>query len=205
MHAFIRGKEVGFSPGRFYGGVADLLAGVEEEEGYIVDGKWVGWEGKEERKKRTMEVLTRTEEAASDEAGSADIIRRTASDKERSRMEEMLQSPPSLPPSRSSPSSPYPEERVQVHLEVQTRRRAPAATESECQRDRDVALQGGSQKAVDSDQECILSDTVPESVQVRRPANLQKREDADLSTVPPLTQSQARSREMSSSPSLPHL
>lgn len=200
MHALIRGKEVGFSPGRFYGGVADLLAGVEEEEGYIVDGKWVGWEGRGKRKQRTMEELTRAEEAASDKAGSADIIKRTASDKERLRMEEILRSTPSP---RSSPSSPYPEERVAVHLEVQTRRRAPATAESEGPRDRDVTLQGDNLKAID--QECIVSDTVPESVQVRRTADSEKREDTNLPTASPSTRSQARSREMASSPSLPRL
>ena len=196
MHAFIRGKEVGFSPGRFYGGVADLLAGAEEDEGYVVDGEWVGWEGKEERKKRAMEVLMRTEGAASDGTGGADTIRRTASDKERSRMEEVLRSTPS-PPSRSSSSSPYPEERVEVHLEVQTRRRAHDAAESEAPPDRDVALRGDTQKAVD--QECIVSDTVPESVQVRRTADSQDREDTNLSTAPP-TQPQG-SREMTSTSS----
>ncbi|KAI6007154.1 Alpha/Beta hydrolase protein [Pisolithus albus] len=45
MRAAVRGKEVGFSPGRFYLGVADLLAGVEEEEGYVKDGVWVGSRG----------------------------------------------------------------------------------------------------------------------------------------------------------------
>lgn len=157
MHAFIRGKDVGFSAERFYGGVADLLAGVEEEEGYVVDGRWVGWEGKEERKKRTMEVLTRTEEPASDKAGSADTIRRTASDKERWRMEEMLRSTPS-PPS-SSPSSPCPEERVGMHLEVQRRQRTPVSAESDGPQDRDVALRRDNQQ--DVDQECI--DSIPES------------------------------------------
>lgn len=97
MHAFIRGKDVGFSAGKFYGGVADLLAGVEEDEGYVVDGRWVGWEGREERRKKPMESLTRTEET-----GSADIIRRSASDKERWRMEEVLRSTPSPPPAESS-------------------------------------------------------------------------------------------------------
>ncbi|KAF8560202.1 alpha/beta-hydrolase [Imleria badia] len=178
MHAFILGRDVGFSTERFYGGVADLLAGVEEEEGYVVDGKWVGWEGREERKKRAMEALTRTEEAASDMTSSADTIKRTASDKERWRMEEILRSTPS----RSSPSSPYPEGE-EVQLEVRTRRHAPGATaESE---DRD--LRGDTQKAVDP--KCIASDTVPVCVQVRRKADSQEYDNNNLSTVPPPTRS----------------
>lgn len=190
MHAFIRGKDVGFSAERFYGGVADLLAGVEEEEGYVVDGRWVGWEGRKERKTRTMEMLTRTGEPASDNAGSADTIRRTASDKERWRMEEILRSTASPPSSRSSPSSSCPEERVEV-LEVQGRRPAPVAPESEGP----LTLRGDSQK--DVEQECIVFDSVPESVQVRRTA---ERGDASLPVLPP----PARSRK-ASCPSLPRL
>lgn len=173
MHAFIRGNDIGFSAERFYGGVADLLAGVEEEEGYVVDGRWVGWKGREESKRVTTEVLTRTEEPASDKASSADTIRRTTSDKERQRMEEILRPTPSPPSPRSSPSSPCPEERV----EVQRWRCDPVAAEN--------------------------AGPVPESVQVRRTADSQKHEDANLSTVPPPephTQSQARSF-----PSLPRL
>lgn len=185
MHAFIRGRDVGFSAGRFYGGVADLLAGVEEEEGYVIDGRWVSWQGKEERKKKTMEVLTRAEEGASNEAGNADIIRRTASDKERWRMEEVLRSAPSPPLSQSSPSSHCHEERVELHLEIQRRRRASVAVESEGPQDRDVVLQGDIPK--DVDHEWIISDSVP-----------QEREEANLSTAH--TQSRARSRE-----SLPRL
>lgn len=203
MHAFIRGKDVGFSAERFYGGIADLLAGVEEEEGYVVEGRWAGKEGKEERKKKTMEVFTRTEEPASDNAGSADTLRRTASDKERWRMEEILRSTPSPPSSRSSPSSLCPEERVEMHLKVQKRRRSPVAAESDGPQDRDVALRRDSQQ--DVDQECI--DSIPEPVQVRRIAESPQREDANLSTVSPSeprTQSQAGSRERSS-PSLPRL
>ena len=125
MHAFIRGKDVGFSAGRFYGGVADLLAGVEEEEGYVVDGRWVGWEGKEERRKKTTGS---TDEAAIDEAVNSDAIRPTASDKERKRMEEILQSPSST--SSQSSSRPCSEEGVRAYGEVQTRRHSPAASES---------------------------------------------------------------------------
>ncbi|KAH0838165.1 Alpha/Beta hydrolase protein [Lanmaoa asiatica] len=205
MHAFIRGKDVGFSAGRFYGGVADLLAGVEEEEGYVVDGQWVGWDGKEERKKRTMEGLTRTEEAASDKASSADSVRRTASDKERWRMEEILRSTRSPLSSRSSPSSPCPEENVETQLEMQKRRRAPVAAESESPQVRDMALRGDGKK--DVDRECVVSDTVPVPVQVRQTADSQECEDSDLSPVPPPephTRSQARSRETFSL-SLPRL
>ncbi|KAI6135464.1 Alpha/Beta hydrolase protein [Pisolithus croceorrhizus] len=49
MRAAVRGKEVGFSPGRFYLGVTDLLAGVEEEEG-----------SSDEARARMEEVLRRT-------------------------------------------------------------------------------------------------------------------------------------------------
>lgn len=184
MHAFIRGKDVGFSAEKFYGAVADLLAGVEEQEGYVVDGKWVGWEGKEERKKTAMEVLTRTEEAASD--------------KERRRMEEILRSTPSPPPSRSSPSSPYPEGGVEVHLEVQTQRRHAYTAESDGPQHRDMALQGDLPKG--TDQECVISDTILESLEVRQMAD-SKREDTNLSTDPSPAQPQARPQE--TSPLLP--
>lgn len=97
MHTLIRGKDVGFSAGKFYGGVADLLAGVEEEEGYVVDGRWVGWEGKEQGTQKATAVLTRAEDPESSEGESGDIIKRTASDNERRRMEEVLQSTPSTP------------------------------------------------------------------------------------------------------------
>ncbi|KAG6381025.1 Alpha/Beta hydrolase protein [Boletus reticuloceps] len=175
MHAFIHGKDIGFSVGRFYGGVADLLAGVEEEEGYVIDGKWVGWQGKEE-KMRTMEALAITEEGASDKACSADIITRTASDKERWRMEEVLRATASPSPSRSTLPSPCREERVETQLEVQTRRRAPAAAENEGPQTRNVESLGDTQKA---GEECIIS---------------QEREDTNLSSVPPI-RLQARSRE----------
>lgn len=160
MHAFILGKDVGFSAGRFYGGVADLLAGVEEEEGYVVDGRWVGWAGREERRKNATEMLTRTEQAASDNAGSVGTLRRTASDKERSRMEEVLQSTPSLP-SPSSPSSPCAGEDVEVRLEVQRRRQTIVASESESPLEEDAALQRN------SDQEYVAPglDSSPKSGQ----------------------------------------
>lgn len=199
MHAFILGRDVGFSAERFYGGVADLLAGVEEEEGYVIDGKWVGWEGREERKKRAMEALTRAEEVTSDKAGGADIIKRTASDQERWRMEEILRSMSSRPPSRSSPSSPYPEEREEVRLEVRTRR--PAPVESEGLRDRN--RWEDTPKPVDP--ACIASVTAPEYVLVRREADPQESDNSNLSTIPP-TRSQAGSQETSLSPSrLPRL
>ena len=172
MHAFIRGKDVGFSAEKFYGAVADLLAGVEEEEGYVVDGKWVGWEGKEEKKKTTMEVLTRTEEA---------------SDKERRRMEEILRSTPSPPPSRSSSSSPYPEG-VEVHLEVRTQWRHAHTAESGGPQDRDMAVRSDPPKTADQE-----SDTISESVEVRQMAD-SKREDTNLSIAP---SPQARLQETS--------
>ena len=167
MHAFILGKDVGFSAERFYGGVADLLAGVEEEEGYVIDGKWVGWGDREGRKKRTVEA-----EAASDKAGGAGTIRRTASDKERWRMEEILRSTPSPPPSRSSLSS-SPEESARVHLEVQTRHVGRAVVEGESSQDCDLALKSGNPRG--ADKECIMTDVVPDHAQVRRPADSQER------------------------------
>ncbi|KAF9229090.1 alpha/beta-hydrolase [Gyrodon lividus] len=129
MHAFIRGKDVGFSAGRFYGGVADLLAGVEEEEGYVIDGHWVGWEGKEERKKEALREAASAEEAVTGAFGGnvdADGIRLTASDKERWRMEEMLRYTPSPFPSPSGSSSPSPPEEDEL-LEMHTRTRSVAA------------------------------------------------------------------------------
>jgi len=90
-----------------------------------------GLESREERRKKAMEMLTRTEQAASDDGGSADTtLRRTASDKERSRMEDILQSVPSLP-SPSSPSPPCVDEDVEVRLEVQRRRQTIAASNGE--------------------------------------------------------------------------
>lgn len=197
MHAFIRGKDVGFSAERFYEGVADLLAGVEEEEGYVVDGKWVGWEGKEERKKGTMKALTNAEEAAPDRAAGADTLRRTVSDKQRLRMEEILRS--TFLSCRSGPSSPSREE--EEHLVVQRRQRVPAtAAERDGPQDRDVALRRDTQKAVD--QERIILDTGPENTEVRRWPDSQEREMTNSSTAPPPTQSQARSRETCSLPRL---
>jgi triacylglycerol lipase len=133
MHAFIRGKDVGFSAGRFYGGVADLLAGVEEEEGYVVDGQWVGWDGKEERKKASREAARAEEVVTGAVEGevSTEGMKRTASDKERRRMEEILHCTPSPSPSpppcprlsaRGS-SSPSPPEEEDEHLEMHTRTR----------------------------------------------------------------------------------
>ncbi|KAG9314213.1 Alpha/Beta hydrolase protein [Chiua virens] len=78
---FIVKKEVGFSVGRFYGSIADSLARVEEEEGYVVDGEWVGWEGEEETERRT----------GANEADNADIIKPIASGKGRWKVEEVLQ------------------------------------------------------------------------------------------------------------------
>ncbi|KAN0088932.1 Alpha/Beta hydrolase fold [Tylopilus felleus] len=57
MHSLFRGKDMGFNAEKFYGGIADLLAGIEEEEGYVVDRKRAGSEVKEVRKKRTTEAL----------------------------------------------------------------------------------------------------------------------------------------------------
>ncbi|KAI6118988.1 Alpha/Beta hydrolase protein [Pisolithus croceorrhizus] len=92
MRAAVRGKEVGFSPGRFYLGVADLLAGVEEEEGYVKDGVWVGSRG---RVALTDEIRRRETVAA-----EATPIQRSSSDKARARMEEVLGQTPSLSESK---------------------------------------------------------------------------------------------------------
>ncbi|KAG6336137.1 hypothetical protein ID866_2947 [Astraeus odoratus] len=89
MAAAVRGKEVGFSPGRFYLGVADLLAGVEEEEGYVKDGAWVG------SRDNGAPDESQTQEATVLEGGAT--IRRTSSDKARARMEEVLRRTPSSP------------------------------------------------------------------------------------------------------------
>ncbi|KAF8846205.1 alpha/beta-hydrolase [Paxillus ammoniavirescens] len=131
LHAFIRGKDVGFSAGRFYGGVADLLAGVEEEEGYVVDGQWVGWDGKEERKKASREAARAEEVVTGAVEGEvcAEGMKRTASDKERRRMEEILHCTPSPSPSPSpcprlsarGSSSPSPPEEEDGPLEMHTR------------------------------------------------------------------------------------
>lgn len=87
MRAAVRGKEVGFSPGRFYLGVADLLAGVEEEEGYVKDGVWVGLRGR-----ATLIDKFREREAPIVEGTP---IQRSSSDKARARMEEVLRRTPS--------------------------------------------------------------------------------------------------------------
>ncbi|KAH7885954.1 alpha beta-hydrolase [Phlebopus sp. FC_14] len=126
MRAWVRGKEVGFSAGRFYSGVADLLAGVEEEEGYVVDGVWVGWEGKHGRKakvaregmgkpvaplqgmgEREAATVGEEKEGRGVPGMGGEGLRRTLSDQERMRMEEILDralSPSTSPPSPSSPS-----------------------------------------------------------------------------------------------------
>ncbi|KAI6047786.1 Alpha/Beta hydrolase protein [Pisolithus marmoratus] len=87
MRAAVRGNEVGFSPGRFYLGVADLLAGVEEEEGYVKDGVWVGSRG----------TATPTDKIRQQETAVAEgePMRRTSSDMARARMEEVLRQMPS--------------------------------------------------------------------------------------------------------------
>ncbi|KIJ65000.1 hypothetical protein HYDPIDRAFT_27736 [Hydnomerulius pinastri MD-312] len=138
LRANVRGKEVGFSAGRFYAGVADLLAGVEEEEGLVVDGVWVGWEGREGRKRERKERVG--EEGAKDtkevkegadgkERVGAEGIKRTMSDKERLRMEEMLGRVPTPPTSRSTSASPPPGERP---LEMRTKdKRASIPGQSE--------------------------------------------------------------------------
>ncbi|KAI6136458.1 Alpha/Beta hydrolase protein [Pisolithus sp. B1] len=92
MRAAVRGKEVGFSPGRFYLGVTDLLAGVEEEEGYVKDGVWVGSRGR----------VTPTNEIQEQETTIIDgvPIQRSSSDEARARMEEVLRRTPSLPESK---------------------------------------------------------------------------------------------------------
>ncbi|KAI6031594.1 Alpha/Beta hydrolase protein [Pisolithus microcarpus] len=92
MRAAVHGKEVGFSPGRFYLGVADLLAGVEEEEGYVKDGVWVGSRG---GATPTNEI--RGQEPAIIEGAP---IQRSSSDEARARMEEVLHRTPSLPESK---------------------------------------------------------------------------------------------------------
>jgi len=89
MKAAVQGSEVGFSPGRFYLGVGDLLAGVEEEQGYVKDGLWIGPEGR----KATLEDSMRRYGAAE----GISPIRRSSSDKARARMEEMLCRTPSTP------------------------------------------------------------------------------------------------------------
>ncbi|KAI6104078.1 alpha/beta-hydrolase [Pisolithus croceorrhizus] len=92
MRAAVRGKEVGFSPGRFYLGVADLLAGVEEEEGYVKDGVWVGSKG--------MVALTDEIRRRETVAAEATPIQRSSSNKARARMEEVLGQRPSLSESK---------------------------------------------------------------------------------------------------------
>lgn len=89
MKAAIQGSEVGFSPGRFYLGVGDLLAGVEEEQGYVKDGLWIGPEGR----RATLEDSMRRYGAAE----GFSLIRRSSSDKARARMQEMLRRTPSTP------------------------------------------------------------------------------------------------------------
>lgn len=83
MKAAVQGSEIGFSPGRFYLGVGDLLAGVEEEQGYVKDGLWIGPEGR----KANVESVA--------EGGTP--IRRSSSDRARARMEEVLRRTPSTP------------------------------------------------------------------------------------------------------------
>ncbi|KAI6026913.1 Alpha/Beta hydrolase protein [Pisolithus microcarpus] len=87
MRAAVHGKEVGFSAGRFYMGVADLLAGVEEEEGYVRDGVWVGSGGR-----TTLTVEIRKQETPVVKGAP---IRRSSSDKARARMEQLLRRIPS--------------------------------------------------------------------------------------------------------------
>ncbi|KAI6031567.1 hypothetical protein BKA83DRAFT_4202322, partial [Pisolithus microcarpus] len=67
---------------------ADLLAGVEEEEGYVNDGVWVGSRGR----------VTPADEIRRQEpvVVEATPIQRTSSDKARARMEEVLCRTPSL-------------------------------------------------------------------------------------------------------------
>ncbi|KAI6097800.1 alpha/beta-hydrolase [Pisolithus sp. B1] len=87
MRAAVHGKEVGFSAGRFYLGVADLLAGVEEEEGYVRDGVWVGSGGSTTLSDEIQGQETPVVRGAP--------IRRSSSDKARARMEQLLRRTPS--------------------------------------------------------------------------------------------------------------
>ncbi|KAI6041109.1 Alpha/Beta hydrolase protein [Pisolithus marmoratus] len=57
MRASVHGQEVGFSPGRFYLSMADLLAGVEDEGGYVRDVRRTSSEG---AKARLEKVLRQT-------------------------------------------------------------------------------------------------------------------------------------------------
>ena len=56
MRTLFHEKDMGFNVERFYGDITDLLAGVEEEEGYAVDRKWAGSEVRKVREKRTIEA-----------------------------------------------------------------------------------------------------------------------------------------------------
>ncbi|KAL4070784.1 alpha beta-hydrolase [Scleroderma citrinum] len=88
MRTAIQGVEVGFSPARFYLGVGDLLAGVEEEEGYVKDGVRVELEGRGAAlEDGTVRPI----------AEGFPPIQRSSSDKARARMEEMLRQTPPVP------------------------------------------------------------------------------------------------------------
>lgn len=56
MHTLFHGKDMGFNAERFYGDITELLAGVEEEEGYVVDRKRAGSEVRKVREKRIIEA-----------------------------------------------------------------------------------------------------------------------------------------------------
>ncbi|KAN0074765.1 Alpha/Beta hydrolase fold, partial [Tylopilus felleus] len=63
MRTLFRGKDMGFNVERFYGDIADLLAGVEEEEGYAIDRKRAGSEvRKVETTKLTQELAVKLEQ-----------------------------------------------------------------------------------------------------------------------------------------------
>ncbi|KAN0074689.1 Alpha/Beta hydrolase fold [Tylopilus felleus] len=56
MHTLFHGKDMGFNAERLYGDITELLAGIEEEEGYVVDRKRAGSEVRKVREKRTIEA-----------------------------------------------------------------------------------------------------------------------------------------------------
>ncbi|KAI6041106.1 Alpha/Beta hydrolase protein [Pisolithus marmoratus] len=82
MRATVGGSDVGFSPGRFYLSMANLLAGVEEEEGYIRNGVWV-----ESRARTTATAKIRDQDTPVDRGLP---IRLGSAEKTNARLEEVL-------------------------------------------------------------------------------------------------------------------
>ncbi|KAI6004564.1 hypothetical protein EDC04DRAFT_2908096 [Pisolithus marmoratus] len=82
MRATVGGSDVGFSPGRFYLSMANLLASVEEEEGYIRNGVWV-----ESRARTTATAKIRDQDTPVDRGLP---IRLGSAEKTNARLEEVL-------------------------------------------------------------------------------------------------------------------